>query len=121
MRKRTINTFADTIFWYLIYFLPVLVYLLYLIAEPASGTSLISFSTCFDTIGLGFVSDNIVVSSLKDIFGTGGLLPLFSSDTPFIIFGWFICTYITHLAVDFLLFIPRLAHKWLNKFTQGDN
>ena len=120
MRKRTINTFADTVFWYLIYFLPVLVYLLYLIAEPASGTSLISFSSCFDTIGLGFVSDNIVVSSLKDIFGTGGLLPLFSSDTPFIIFGWFVCTYITHLAVDFLLFIPRLAHKWMNKFTQGD-
>lgn len=120
MRKRSINYLADTVFWYLIYFLPVLGFLLYLLAEPSSGTSLVSFSAFFDTIGLGFVSDNVVVNALKDIFGASGVLPLFSTDTPFVIFGWFICTFITHLAVDFLLFIPRLAHKWLNKYTQGD-
>lgn len=120
MRKRTISSLADTIFWYLVYLLPVIGYLLYLIAEPASGTSLVSFDIFFTNIGLGLVSDNVVVSTLKDIFGTGGILPLFTTDTPFIIFGWFVCTFITHLAVDFLLFIPRLAHKWMNKFTQGD-
>lgn len=120
MRKRTIGTLADTIFWYLIYFLPVLVYLLYVLAQPSTGTAIVSFSDCFSDIGLGFVSDNIVVTSLKSIFGTDGVLALFSTDAPFIIFGWFICTFIVHLAVDFLLFIPRLAHKWLNKFSQGD-
>lgn len=120
MRKRTISNLADTIFWYLVYLLPVIGYLLYLIAEPSSGTSLVSFESFFTNIGLGLVSDNVVVSTLKDIFGTGGVLPLFTTDTPFIIFGWFVCTFITHLAVDFLLFIPRLAHKWMNKFTQGD-
>lgn len=120
MRKRTINNLADTIFWYLIYMLPVVGYLLYLIAEPSSGTSLVSFSSFFTNVGIGFVSDNIVVNTLKDIFGAGGVLPLFATDTPFIIFGWFVCTYITHLAVDFLLFIPRLAHKWMNKFTREE-
>lgn len=120
MRKRTINTIADTIFWYVIYFLPVLVYLLYLVAEPASDASLVSFTSCFDAVGLGFVADNVVISTLKEIFGIGGILPLFSTDLPFIIFAWFVCTFIVHLAVDFLLFIPRIAHKWLNKFTQGD-
>lgn len=120
MRKRTISNLADTIFWYLVYLLPVIGYLLYLIAEPASGTSLVTFDSFFSNIGLGLVSDNVVVSTLKDIFGTGGILPLFTTDTPFIIFGWFVCTFITHLAVDFLLFIPRLAHKWLNNFTQGE-
>lgn len=120
MRKRTINNLADTIFWYLIYMLPVVGYLLYLIAEPSSGTTLVSFSSFFTNVGIGFVSDNIVVNTLKDIFGVGGVLSLFATDTPFIIFGWFVCTYITHLAVDFLLFIPRLAHKWMNSFTQGD-
>lgn len=120
MRKRTVNHLADTIFWYLIYFLPVLGYLLYLIAEPSNGTNLVSFSAFFDSIGIGFVSDNIIINSLKDIFGTGGVFPLFSTDIPFDIFGWFICTFIVHLAVDFLLFIPRLAHKWLNNFTQGE-
>ena len=120
MRKRTISNLADTIFWYFVYLLPVIGYLLYLIAEPASGTSLVTFDSFFSNIGLGLVSDNVVVSTLKDIFGTGGILPLFTTDTPFIIFGWFVCTFITHLAVDFLLFIPRLAHKWLNKFSSEE-
>lgn len=120
MRKRTINNVADTIFWYLIYMLPVVGYLLYLIAEPSSGTTLVSFSSFFNNVGIGFPSDNIVVNTLKEIFGAGGVLPLFATDTPFIIFGWFVCTYITHLAVDFLLFIPRLAHKWMNKFTRQE-
>ena len=69
MRKRTINNLADTIFWYLIYMLPVVGYLLYLIAEPSSGTTLVSFSSFFTNVGIGFVSDNIVVNTLKDIFG----------------------------------------------------
>lgn len=120
MRKRTINTIADTIFWYVIYFLPVLVYLFYLILAPVSGASLAPFTSYFDAVGLGFVADNVVISTLKEIFGIGGILPLFSTDLPFIIFAWFVCTFIVHLAVDFLLFIPRIAHKWLNKFTQGD-
>lgn len=120
MRKRTVANLADTIFWYLVYMLPVIGYLLYLIAEPASGTSLVSFSSFFDTIGIGFVSDNLIITTLKGIFGTGGIFPLFSTDTPFIIFGWFICSFILHLAVDFILFIPRLCHKWFDKFYQGD-
>ena len=122
MRKRTINHLADTIFWYLIYFLPVICYLLYMLVEPGTGVStVLSFGDFFESIGIGFVSDNIVITSLQSIFGSTGILPLFSTDTPFIIFSWFICTFICHLAVDFLLFIPRLAHKWMNKFTQGDD
>lgn len=120
MRKRTFNHLFDNIFWYIIYALPLLAYLLYLFAEPASGTSIVSFSAFFDSVGIGFVSDNVIVSSLKELFGVGGIMPLFSTDTPFIIFGWFICTFIGHLAVDFLLFIPRLCHKFFDKFYQGD-
>ena len=120
MRKRTVNHLADTIFWYLLYFLPVLGYILYLIAEPNTGTNLVSISDFFNNVGLGFVTDNVVINTLKSIFGTNGILPLFSTDAPFEIFGWFICTYIGHLAVDFILFIPRLCHKFMEKFTQGN-
>ena len=120
MRKRTVNHLADVIFWYLIYFLPVLCYFLYLFAEPASGGNIVNLTTFFSDIGLGFATDNIVISTLTDIFGINGILPLFSTDIPFAIFGWFICTFICHLAVDFLLFIPRLCHKWMDKYTQGD-
>lgn len=121
MRKKTVNHLADTIFWYVLYFMPVICYLLYLFAEPATGTvSAISFTSFIENIGFGFVSDNIIITSLKDIFYTGGIFPIFSTDMPFIIFSWFIGVYIAHLAVDFLLFIPRLCHKWLKQFTQGE-
>ena len=121
MRKRVVSHVADTVFWYLLYFLPVLAYLLFLIAEPASGTAVIDFMTFFESLGLGFVSDNVIISSLSCIFGTDGVFPIFSTDVPFVIFTWFIGTYILHLAVDFILFIPRFAHKWLNKLTNGED
>lgn len=121
MRKRNLKCIADTVFWYLLYLLPVVCYLLYLVAEPGSGNISISdISEFFTKLGLGFVADNIVITSLTALFGVGGILPLFSTSAPFLIFSWFICVFIGHLAVDFILFIPRLAHKWLEHFTQGD-
>lgn len=120
MRKKTVNHVADTIFWYLIYFLPVIVYLLYMLSSPGTGTNIIEFSQFFESIGFGFVSDNIIISSLTSIFGQGGILPLFTTNTPFIIFSWFISAFLCHLLVDFLLFIPRLCHKYLKVFYQED-
>lgn len=121
MRKKTVNHLADTIFWYILYFLPVICYLIYMLNEPGQGNiSVVNMETFFTSIGLGFVADNVIVSTLTSIFGVGGVFPIFSTNTPFIIFTWFIGVYITHLAVDFILFIPRLAHKFMNKFTQGD-
>lgn len=120
MRKRTVKCIADTIFWYILYFLPVVVYLLYLFVEPGTGsaTAIISMESIFNSVGLGIVADNVIISSLSSIFGASGTLPLFSTNTPFIIFTWFISVYIVHLAVDFLLFIPRLAHKWMDTYSK---
>lgn len=120
MRKKTVNHLADTIFWYLLYFLPIIAYLLFLLAEPSSSTNVVNFATFFDNIGMGFVSDNILVNSLSSIFGANGVLPIFANNTPFLIFAWFIGIYLVHLVVDFLLFIPRLCHKYMKNFTQGD-
>lgn len=120
MRKRNVKFLADIIFWYLLYFLPVICYLLYLFAEPACGTQIVDLGTFFDNIGIVLVQDNVVSVSLRSIFGVDGILPFFATDFAIDIFSWFICVYITHLAVDFLLFIPRLAHKYMDKFTQGD-
>ena len=120
MRKKTVNHLADTIFWYLLYFLPVVGYCLYLIAEPSGGTNVISLSTFFESAGVGFVTDNAILTGLKSLFYTGGVFPIFTTDAPFFIFTWFVGVFICHLAVDFLLFIPRLCHKYMSKFTQGD-
>ena len=116
MRKRTINYLADTMFWYLLYLLPVVAFLLYIVAS-GNYLSIIEF---FDLIGFSFVNDNIIVSTLSSIFGAEGVLPFFSNDVPFIIGSWFVGVFLCHLAVDFILFIPRLCHKWFNHFYQGD-
>ena len=84
--------------------------------QIVSQESQIGFDYFMHDIGFGFATDNIVVNSLEEIFGANGVMPIFSTDTPFIIFAWFICVFLIHLVVDFLLFLPRLAHKWMNEF-----
>lgn len=120
MRKKTVNHIADAVFWYIIYFLPVMLYLLYMFTEPSQGGSAVPFLQYFDNVGFGFVSNNLLIDTMRSIFGINGVLPLFSTDLPFFIMGWFMSMVVLHLAVDFVLFIPRLAHKWLNYFTKGD-
>ena len=80
-----------------------------------------SISSVISTLGLNVLQDNIIFTTLSDIFGTGGVLPFFQSTDLIIFFTYYICVYLLHLLVDFVIFIPRLAHKWLNHFTQGDN
>lgn len=116
MRKRTIKTLADTIFWYALYFLPIIVLLITCIHNPIT-----SVSNVINTLGLNVLQDSIVFTSLSSIFGTGGVLPFFQSPDILLFFTYYICVYILHLLVDFVIFIPRIAHKWLNHFTQGDN
>lgn len=116
MRKRTIKTLADTIFWYALYFLPIIVLLITCIHNPIT-----SVSNVINTLGLNVLQDSIVFTSLSSIFGTGGVLPFFQSPDILLFFTYYICVYILHLLVDFVIFIPRIAHKWLNHFTQGEN
>lgn len=121
MRKSRISHLADTIFWYIIYMFPIIAYFLLLIAEPGTGTNaIINLETFFNNIGVGLANDNIVVQTINNIFGEAGILPLFKTNMPIIMLSWFVSTYIVHLAIDVLLFIPRFAHKFIEKTTQGD-
>lgn len=120
MRKRTVNHIADTIFWYLLYFFPVVAYLFFIMAEPSSGTAVISLTSFFNSLGISFFTDNPILTVLVDLFGSSGVLPLFTDVSALYFFAWFASVMLVHLAVDFILFIPRLAHKWLNAFTTRD-
>lgn len=113
MRKKTIQNLSDNIMWYLIYLLPILGFLILLATKDV-----VTFAQVFDSLGLQIVTDNVIVDTLTQIFGVGGVLPLFASPGMIYYFTYFIATMIIHLAVDFLLFIPRLAHKWLGKVTE---
>ena len=113
MRKRNITCLFDNIFWYLIYSLPVWVYLISF-AVPSVSRVLYEL---LNTFGLGS-SVSITYTTLSDLFGSTGLLPLFDNSLTIQLFSWFINCMIIHLAVDFLLFIPRLCHKFMSVLTQ---
>lgn len=115
MRERTIKNLSDNIMWYLIYLLPIIGFLILLATN--NGVPIV-FADVFNNLGLQIVTDNIIVDTLTQIFGVGGVFPIFASPGLIYYFTYFIATMIIHLAVDFLLFIPRLAHKWLGKVTE---
>lgn len=111
MRKRTIKCICDNFMWYLIYLLPLLCFGILLF----KGETTISLLDAFNSLGLGVLPTSDVYVSINSIFGVGGLVPLFASTDLILYFSYFVCVYVVHLCVDFLLFIPRLAHKWLSK------
>lgn len=109
------NNFFDNVMWYLIYLMPLFLWL---------GVSIRvgQFSTLLDTfnmIGLNVLPDNIVLATFGQIFDLNGILPLFATADILVYLTYFVSVYLIHLAVDFLLFIPRLSHKWLKSFTSG--
>ena len=109
MRKKTIKCLFDNVLWYMVYMLPLLLLLIYWFK-----TGDISLSNAMSSAGLGILSNNPIYVGLDGIFGSTGTMPLFSSPDILLYGSWFISTFLVHLFVDFLLFIPRLAHKWMN-------
>ena len=116
MRKKTINNLFDTFFWYALYFLPVLLFVLYIFSGVLSPEVSLSFTGFLDSVGFSIATDNVIYNNLIALFGPDGIMPLFADNSAFIIFAWFVGTFLIHLAVDFLLFIPRYCHKLLNDY-----
>lgn len=116
MRKRNFSFCLDNFFWYVIYFMPIIFYCFAFLSHVYTPPA---FDVFFEFIGVD-VATTQTYGVLLDIFGTSGVMPLFDSPEIFTVLAWFINCVIVHLAVDFLLFIPRLAHKWLGALTQND-
>lgn len=117
MRERTQKNLFDNIFWYLIYLLPLIIWV---VVSFRTG-NIVSLSNALETMGLKVLENNQILTNLSEIFGSNGILPLFVSIDILLYISYFICVFLIHLFVDFLLFIPRIAHKWLNKLYGGDN
>lgn len=115
MRKKTINKLFDNFLWYLLYTLPLLLMLLYWFK-----TGSISLVSAMSDAGLSVLTTNPIYDALFSIFGTGGIMPLFTSPDVIAFITYFASVYIIHLAIDFILFIPRLAHNWMSALG-GDN
>lgn len=133
MRKKTIKNLCDNVMWSIIYLAPlILTALLALGAWNGDWfATWIDFSGDFLDLpwnstlyGLlnawGFTDSGIVYNALKSLFGQGGVLPLIVDRAMLIYMSYFVTMVLVHLAVDFLLFIPRIAHKFMNAFTKED-
>lgn len=122
MRKRTIANIVDSAFWFLVAILPLALYLITCLSYKlqSSTDTLTAFLPFMKSLGL--VDSGLIYKSLSDLFGTGGILPLFSAENNAILvfLSYFVSVEIVHLAVDFLLFIPRIGHKYMNTFTQNE-
>jgi len=117
MRKRTINHLFDTIFWYVIYSLPLIVYLVNIFKTGGP----FSFFDIFINPEYGlFLADwNPFGMLLYEIFGNDGIFPLFGDQGFFCVFAYFISCWMIHLAVDVLLFIVRWSHSMIDGFLGG--
>lgn len=118
MRKKTVAFCLEKLMWYIIYLFPILLVLLSAVNTPLADL--------IDTINnSAFVSNfatTDVFTSLESIFGSSGLVPLLTGTTGNLILAYatyFVIVLIVHLAVDFLLFIPRYAHKCFDKVLGG--
>ncbi|MBO4940313.1 MAG: hypothetical protein J6D30_04765 [Clostridia bacterium] len=79
-----------------------------------------SFNSSFDLLGFEFEND-IIYTSLMDLFGLEGIVPILVEDTFLI--KWLVYYFyviIFHIFVDFLLWIPRLCHELIERTTRSD-
>lgn len=114
----------DKIFWFIISFLPVLSWLFYLYGyvhlNTDPSTSIIRFSNWLQSnFLLVDFNSNPFYSVLSRIFGSSGAYPLFDANA-LSIFVWFLTIEVVHVCFDVVVFIPRLAHKWISKAVQDD-
>ena len=127
MRKKTISSIAEHILWTLILLLPILYWIFTpfgysigggtaLTGLSGSTINMVGFSDIMGSFGL--TTDNIIYNSLSDLFGVNGVLTFFNVNSSLLLyFSYFIIVEVLHLVIDCVVFIPRLAHKWLNKCT----
>lgn len=129
LTKTTKNRFAyklDKIFWFFLSFLPVFSWLLYNLSfGQTAGENFKDFERyLIDIFGIGNIpAINIVYKALSQIFSyTKSIMPemAFLSNSMTQLFTWMIMIEILHIFFDVIVFIPRLAHKWISKAVQDD-
>lgn len=92
------------ILWYLILALPILAYLFAMLS---------GINTTFSDVCSQFalpVNDSIVGSTLVDIFGANGILPLVTANFM-AYFNYFVGVELIHIAIDILLFLPKFCQR----------
>ena len=98
--------------WYLLYCLPILAYLILLFCSSGNP---VSFSDSFSLLGFDSLSSSTIYSTVSSIIGPEGVLPMFSSPGMLLFVCYFCNVWLIRLLVEFVVFIPKLAHSWLDR------
>ena len=125
MRKRNIGYFLDSIFWLIMWLLPVLFYLFNYLSYDisASGLTIASFST-FITQNFGISDTSTLYTSLSTIFADTSYLGVIDntiSNSLILYFVYIFFIELIHIFVDVILFVPRFAHNFIAKFQEVTN
>lgn len=110
MRTKTIETVIDRGFWALLLILPMLAYL---VMNNHNTATFISVMQQFPML-----TNNLIYSTLVDIFGSNGIIPFVDSSSTNVILlylSYFVSIELIHIIVDVLLFIPKCCVALLDK------
>ena len=125
--KKTTSRFAfklDKIFWFVISLLPLFSWLVYLFSFSGYTASPLTFYAWLDQnfVFMGQISNSVIYSTFYQIFSITSVSSLFPVlSTSFLAFFTYLVTVeIVHVIYDVIVFIPRLAHKWISKAVQDD-
>lgn len=129
LSKTTKNRFSyklDKVFWFIVELLPLITYMIFCVVQIGTrkDTSWISFYDFLgDYLGLFFAEGNPFMSVLDAIFGSGSsIFPIFRQTAGGVLFYfvYVVNVEVVHICFDVIVFIPRLAHKWISKAVQDD-
>lgn len=126
--KKTGNTrFSyklDKIFWFILSLFPLFSWFIYLFSFSGYVNSPLTFYAWLEQIFgfMGKIQENVIFSTLYQIFSITSVASLFPalSTSLMAFFTYLITVEIVHVIYDVIVFIPRLAHKWISKAVQDD-
>lgn len=125
LSKTTKNRFAyklDKLFWFFIQIFPLVCFTVYCIAGARGNEVVVpTFNSFLIKLGFNYQQGNVFYNVLAQLFGASGTFPLFVDSGGVILYLTYVLTMeVLHVCFDVIVFIPRLAHKWISKAVQDD-
>lgn len=115
MTKKKISHICDKVFWGLIMLLPLIVYVIYIF----NNGNIYPLENVFNDFGFGIDTTSVIYQTFSNIFGvvagTSASVPAFLSNGVILYITYIVLVELIHLIVDILLYIPRIAMKFLDK------
>lgn len=112
----------DKLFWFFVQIFPLLCFAVFCIAGArGENVSLPTFNSFLLKIGINYQQGNVFYTVLAQLFSSGGVFPLFADSGGIVLYLTYVLTMeVLHVCFDVIVFIPRLAHKWISKAVQDD-